>query len=93
MQKQATSSSDLVGADSMTDAHFANFIAAIKTGEKLHAPIAVGNVAVTMLQFSNIAWEMNRVLNLDTADGKILHDPEAMKHWARSYEKGWEPTV
>ena len=46
-----------------------------------------------MLQLSNIAWETNRVLNLDTADGKILHDPEAMKHWARSYEKGWEPTV
>ena len=93
VQKQATSSSDLVGADSMTDAHFANFIAAIKTGEKLHAPIAIGNVSVTMLQLSNIAWEVNSVLNLDTADGKILHDPEAMKHWARSYEKGWEPTV
>jgi len=93
VQKQATSSSDLIGADSMTDAHFANFIAAIKTGEKLHAPIEIGNVAVTMLQLSNIAWEMNRVLSLDTADGKILHDAEAMRHWGRSYEKGWEPTV
>ena len=93
VQKQATSSSDLIGADSMTDAHFANFIAAIKTGEKLHAPIEIGNVAVTMLQLSNIAWETNRILTLDTADGKIQHDPEAMKYWNRSYEKGWEPTV
>ena len=57
---------DLVGADSMTDAHFANFIAAIRTGEKLNAPIAVGNVAVTMLQLSNIAWEVNRELHLDS---------------------------
>ena len=63
---ETTSSSDLIGRDSMTDAHFANFIAGIRTGEKLHAPISVGNVAVTMLQLSNIAWEVNRELHLDT---------------------------
>ncbi len=90
-EKEQTSSSDLTGRDSMTDRHFANFIAAIKKGEKLNAPIEVGNVAVTMLQLSNIAWETNRVLNLDSADGKILHDAEAMKGWNRAYEKGWEP--
>ena len=48
-----------LGRDSMTDAHFTNFIAGIRNGEKLHAPIAEGNVAVTMLQLSNIAWEVN----------------------------------
>ena len=85
-----TSSGDLVGRDSMTDAHFANFIAGIRKGDKLNAPVSVGNVAVTMLQLSNIAWENQRVLTLDTADGKILHDPEAMKGWSRTYEKGWE---
>ena len=57
-----TLSADLIGRDSMTDAHFANFIAGIRKGEKLNAPIAVGNVAVTMLQLSNIAWEVNREL-------------------------------
>src|ERR1700674_543715 len=50
-----TSSSDLLGADSMTDAHFANFIAGIRNGEKLNAPVSAGDVAVTMLQLSNIA--------------------------------------
>jgi predicted dehydrogenase len=88
-----TSSSDLLGRDSMTDAHFANFIAAIRKGEKLHAPIAVGNVAVTMLQLSNIAWEVNRDLHLDPTDGKIQNDAAAMKLWGREYEKGWEPHV
>jgi hypothetical protein len=46
-----------------------------------------------MLQLSNIAWETQRVLTLDTTDGAILHDPEAMKHWSRTYEKGWEPHI
>ena len=88
-----TLSSDLLGRDSMTDAHFANFIAGIRKGEKLNAPIAVGNVAVTMLQLSNIAWEVNRELHLDTKDGKIQDDAEAMKMWGREYEPGWEPHV
>ena len=88
-----TSSSDLVGRDSMTDAHFANFIAAIRNGEKLNAPVSVGNIAVTMLQISNIAWEVNRELHLDTQDGRIQGAPEAMKMWGREYEDGWAPRV
>jgi predicted dehydrogenase len=90
---KATSSSDLTGRDSMTDAHFANFIAGIRTGEKLNAPVSVGNVAVTMLQLSNIAWEVNRELQLDMKDGQIQKDPQAMKLWGRDYEKGWEPHI
>jgi predicted dehydrogenase len=87
----ATTSRDTIGADSMTDLHFGNFIAAIQKGEKLRQPIAQGNVAVTMLQLSNVAWETGRELHLDTADGKVLNDPEAMKHWGRQYEPGWAP--
>ena len=88
---KATSSADAVGRDSMTDLHFANLIAGIRQGEKLHSPIAVGNVAVTMLQLSNISWEVNRKLQIDSADGKVRHDEEAMKMWERQYEKGWAP--
>src|SRR5260370_41096356 len=64
-----TSSSDLQGRDSMTDTHFANFIAGIRKGEKLNAPIAVGNVAENRLQLSNIAWEFSRGSHLDTKHG------------------------
>jgi hypothetical protein len=77
----------------MTDLHFANFIDGIRTGAKLNAPIAVGNVSVTMLQLSNVAWETHRELRLDTANGKIEGDPAAMKMWGREYEKGWAPKV
>jgi len=86
-----TSSSDLTGRDSMTDAHFANFIAGVRKGEKLNAPVSIGNVAVTMLQLSNVAWEVNRELQVDTSNAHILNNPEAMKYWGREYEKGWEP--
>jgi predicted dehydrogenase len=42
-----TSSADLLGSDSMTDRHFANFIAGIQKGEKLRAPVSIGNVSVS----------------------------------------------
>jgi predicted dehydrogenase len=88
---EAHASNDLVGIDDMTIAHFANFIAAVRKGDKLNSPVSVGNVAVTMLQLSNFAWEVNRKLQLDTKDGKIINDAEAMKMWDREYENGWAP--
>jgi len=90
---KTTSSADTLGIDTMTDAHFANFISAIKTGAKLNSPIQIANVAVTMLLLSNIAYFTGRTLNLDTKNGHIKNDSEAMKQWGRSYEKGWEVTV
>ncbi len=90
---KAASSSDLTGADNMTDLHFANFIAAVRTGAKLTQPIESGNITVTMLQLSNIAWEVQRELKLNPKDAHIVDDPEAMKHWGRDYEKGWAPHV
>ena len=88
-----TSTGDLVGADSMTDAHFANFIAGIRKGEKLNAPAVIGNIAVTMLQLSNIAWRVKRDLQINPDNGMIRNDVEAMNGWGRDYEKGWEPKV
>ena len=90
---QQSSSADLVGADSMTDAHFANFIAGIQHGERLNAPVSVGNVAVTMLQLSNIAWEVKRELLVDPATAHVQNDPAAMKMWNRQYEPGWATAV
>ncbi len=88
-----TSTADLVGADSMTDAHFANFIAGIRKGERLNAPVSIGNVSVTLLQLSNIAWQVKRELAINPLNGEIVNDAEAMRHWSRQYEKGWEPKL
>jgi hypothetical protein len=91
--EKSSAAADLVGADSMTDRHFLNLINGIRKGEKLNAPIEVGNVAVTMLQLSNVAWELNRGLKLDPKNGHVVGDAEAMKSWGRDYEKGWAPKV
>jgi predicted dehydrogenase len=88
-----TSTSDLTGRDSMTDLHFANFIAGIQHGEKLNSPIQIANQSVITLLLSNIAWNVGRELKLDTKTAHVLGDPEAMKMWAREYEKGWEVRV
>ena len=88
-----TTTRDLVGMDTMTTEHFRNFVAAIRTGEKLRAPIDEGNVSVTMLQLSNIAWKNGRALDLAPGTGHILHDPASMALWRREYEKGWELMV
>jgi len=89
-----TSSADTRGADNMTDAHFANLIAAIQKDEKLRAPVEIGVVATTMVQLSNYAWETQRVLKLDPANnGRILNDPAALALTKRKYQPGWEPKV
>ena len=89
----ATSSTDLVGADTMTDAHFGNLVAAIRTGVPLRQPVAQGNVAVTMLQLSNIAYFTGRTLRTDPETFAIEGDAKAEAMTRRSYEKGWTPKV
>ncbi len=91
--KPATSTTDLVGADSMTDAHFANLIAAIRTGAPLRQPVAQGNVAVTMLQLSNIAYFTGRTLTTDPTTFAIQNDPAAQAMTRRTYQPGWEPKI
>jgi hypothetical protein len=77
----------------MTSSHFQNLIDGIRRGDKLRSPIEEGNISVTMLQLSNIAWKVNRTLRLNPADGHVLDDPGAMEMWQREYEKGWEVRI
>lgn len=91
--KGQSTTQDLQSIDDMTTKHFENLINAIRFGEKLHSPIEQGNVSVTILLLSNIAWKLNRVLRLDKENGHILNDSEAMGMWGREYEKGWELKV
>ena len=89
-----TSSGDLVGADSMTDLHFANFIAGIQKGEKLNCPPSPSAMSPSPCApaFQHHRHrEMKRDLNINPTNAMIVNDPQAMKGWTRDYEKGWEP--
>ena len=83
----------LVGGGPMTTAHLQNLLDAIRTGAPLHSPIEEGNVSVTMLHLSNIAWKVGSSLDLDPGNGHILYHPKAKSMWSREYEKGWEPKL
>jgi predicted dehydrogenase len=89
----AAPSSDRAGIDVYTDAHFGNFIGAIRNGDPLHQPVAQGNISVTSLHFANIAYFTKRSLNIDS-NGKIAGDKEAEAMTRRAeYAKGFEPKV
>jgi len=91
--KEKTTTQDLQSINTMTTKHFQNLINGIRVGENLHSPIEEGNISVTMLQLSNIAWKLNRTLQLNKENGHILDDNKAMELWRREYEKGWELKV
>ncbi len=82
-----------MGGGNMTHQHFGNLIAAIREGTTLHSPIDEGAVSVNMLLLSNIAWKTNRLLELDTATGRLKDKQLMEKHWGREYEPGWELKV
>ena len=92
-QGEKDASLNVVGAGPMTTAHFANMIDAIRNGAELHSPIDEGNISVTILQLSNIAWKLNDTLQLNPENGHIINNPKAQAMRTREYEPGWEPKV
>ncbi|MEZ0487469.1 Gfo/Idh/MocA family protein [Fibrella aquatica] len=70
-----------------------NFVESIRGKSQLTAPIAEGHKSTLLPQLGNIAYRTNRTLTCNPANGHILNDKEAVKLWARTYEKGWEMTL
>jgi hypothetical protein len=73
--------------------HVGNFLAAIRTGEKLRSEIAEGHRSTLLCHIGNIAHRTGRALHIDPSNGHVVNDPDAMKQWAREYAPGWEPKV
>jgi predicted dehydrogenase len=92
-KQKATSSSDLIGMDIATINHFKNLVDGIRNNIPLKSPVVEGNISVTMLQLSNIAWKFGRTIQLDPKNAHILNDNEANSMWSREYEPGWEIKV
>ncbi len=89
--ESSTDARDTVNPTQQLDAiHIQNFFSAIKSGEKLNSDIDSGHKSTLLVQLGNISQRVGRSLQIDEKNGRILNDKEAMKHWSRTYEKGWE---
>jgi len=80
----------LGGGGDMSTRHVTNFFEAIRGKESLNQPISHGVMSQHLTHLINIAYRVNKPLQVDTATGRI-YDRDAMKIWGREYEPGWEP--
>lgn len=77
-------------AESLDAFHINNFFDGIRKGEKLNSDILSGHKSTLLMQLGNISQRTGRSLKIDSQNGRIMQDPEAMKLWDRDYEPGWE---
>lgn len=73
--------------------HVANFLSNIRNNMKPFADALCGHKSTLWVQLGNIAQRVGHTLEIDTVNGHIKGDSQAMKLWGRDYEKGWEPKV
>ena len=84
---------DFAGNDAHTTAHIENFANGVRTGAVLHSPVSEVGKTLMLCHVGNIAQYTGRKLRTDKSSGRLVDDPEAMKHWERDYERGWAPTI
>ncbi len=83
----------LGGGGDMTTLHVVNFFDVIRDRAKPQSsPIDEGAKSTLLCHLANIAYRVNKPLDIDTKNGHIK-DKEGMKLWSREYAKGWEPPV
>lgn len=73
--------------------HIQNFFEGIKKGNPVNSDILGGHQSTLLVQLGNISQRVGRSLKIDSKNGHILNDQEAMAYWKRTYETGWEPKL
>lgn len=72
--------------------HFANFLDAIRDGNRLNADIAEGQKSTLLCHLGNIAYRTGGAIHLDAPTRKPAGDKEAaLALWGREYRAGWQP--
>ena len=84
---------DTRGGGSLTDLHIDNFLNTIRGTDTLTAPIDEGHTSVLLCHLGNIAQRTGHTLTCDPTNGHVIGNPDAMAHWGRTYEPGWEPKI
>jgi predicted dehydrogenase len=88
-----TDSINTLSDDPLTQLHIDNFVAAVRTGTALNAPIDEGAKTALLCHLGTVAHQVGRKLQIDQANGHIVGDPEAAKRWSREYDPRWRPVV
>lgn len=78
------------GSGHVARPHLENWLAAIRTGSKLNAPVEVGHRTVTICHLANIARELNRPLSWDPKRERFVDDPQADRLLDRPRREGYE---
>ncbi|MDB4917712.1 MAG: oxidoreductase domain protein [Gemmatimonadetes bacterium] len=84
---------DLTGDDAATMTHMENFLAGIRTGAPLRAPISDAARSVLLCHLGNISQYTGQKLTVDARTGKLVGETGAAKYWSRTYAPNWTPTV
>lgn len=73
--------------------HMANFMESIRENKPPHSDVETGFKSTMIQHLGNISLRVGRTLDIDTKNGHVLNDKDALKYWGRDYQKGWEPVV
>jgi predicted dehydrogenase len=90
-ERSYSATTDTTGIGGLDVYHFQNFMDAIRNGEQVNSQVTEAHKSTLMCHLGNIAQRFGRTLHLETENGRILHDEEAMSLWGREYEPGWKP--
>jgi len=73
--------------DADGQAHFENFIAAVRSRESntLHAPLEDGHLSSSLCHLANISYRLGRSLTFDDARERFVEDEEADGYLSRTY--------
>ncbi|GLR18398.1 Gfo/Idh/MocA family protein [Portibacter lacus] len=83
---------NLGGGGGMTNIHVHNFLEAVRGKAKQNSNIEDGAISTNLCHYANISYKMgNQALDIDPATGRFTDKNVMKKHWARTYEKGYEP--
>lgn len=70
--------------------HFKNLVDAICYGERLNAPMEIGQLSTTLCHLTNIAIEAQRPLRWDGAAERFVGDPQADRLLVRPMRAPWK---
>jgi predicted dehydrogenase len=79
--------------DPLTQLHIDNFVAAVRTGTTLTAPIDDGAKTALLCHLGTISHQVGRKLQTNPTNGHIIGDADAAKLWSREYDSRWKPVV